>query len=188
MAVAAPATFQSPPSRPIVQPLAPARYKVTFTASAELRDKLERLQVLTQEDLAAAIEAAVTEKLERLEAKRFAETKKPRKDLAATDTSPKSRYIPAAVRRAVSERDGHRCAFVEKTGRRCAERHQLEFHHHDPFGRGGDHNPDQISLMCRGHNEHLAEREYGKEVMDRYRRNGGRVSETSPVYGVSLGA
>jgi hypothetical protein len=34
-------------SRPaVVEPLAPARYRVQFTASAELRDKLERLQAL----------------------------------------------------------------------------------------------------------------------------------------------
>jgi hypothetical protein len=52
-------------------------------------------------DLGAIIEAAVTEKLERLEARRFATTGRPRKDLSTTDTSPSSRRIPAAVRRAV---------------------------------------------------------------------------------------
>jgi hypothetical protein len=34
-------------ARPVVvEPLAPARYQVRFTASAELREKLERLQSL----------------------------------------------------------------------------------------------------------------------------------------------
>ena len=56
-------------------------------------------------DLATIIEEAVTEKLERLEAKRFAKTKAPRKSLEETSTSPSSRYIPAAVKRAVCERD-----------------------------------------------------------------------------------
>ena len=46
-------------------------------------------------DLAAIIEEAVTEKLERLESKRFGKTKSPRKSLEKTDTSPSSRYIPA---------------------------------------------------------------------------------------------
>jgi len=95
-----------PPTPPVVQPLAPARFKVTFTASAELREKLERLEALMQEDLAAVIEAAVTEKLERLEAKRYAETKAPRKTLDETDTSASSRYMPAAVKRVVRKRDG----------------------------------------------------------------------------------
>ena len=171
-----------PPAPPIVQPLAPARYKVTFTASAELRDKLERLEALMQEDLAAVIEAAVTEKLERLEAKRYGEVKTPRKNLDETDTSASSRYMPAAVKRVVRKRDQGRCTFVGKQGRRCTERRGLEFHHDDPYGRGGDRSPSNVRLLCHGHNLYLAERDYGKEVMDRYRRNGDRVSEPAPVY------
>jgi hypothetical protein len=65
----------APPASARTEPLAPERYKVQFTASRQLRDKLERLQALLGEDLAAVIEAAVTEKLERLEAKRYAQTK-----------------------------------------------------------------------------------------------------------------
>jgi len=107
----------TPPRRPTVEPLAPALYKVTFTASADLHDKLERLQALMRSalpdaDLAAVIEQAVSEKLERLEAKRFAKVQKPRKTLSQADASPSSRYIPAPVRRAVHERDGGQCRFV----------------------------------------------------------------------------
>ena len=151
-----------------------------FTASKNLRDKLERLQSLMNEDLTAVIEAAVTEKLERLEAKRFAEVKKPRKGLGETDTSAKTRYIPAAVKQAVRKREGDRCRFVDRTGRRCTERRGLEFHHHDPFGRGGDHHPSNLSLYCKGHNAYSAERDFGKEVMDRHRGNGDCVSEAGP--------
>jgi hypothetical protein len=172
----------------VVELLSPSRYKIQFTASGELRDKLERLQDLMDSDLAAVIEEAVTEKLERLEAKRFAETKSPRKTLEQTDTSAKSRYVPAAVRRFVSRRDGNRCRFVSEAGRRCTERRGLQFHHEDPFGRGGDHDPHKISLMCERHNAHFAEREYGKEVMMKYRRNGEGVSETAPAYGTSPAA
>ncbi len=173
-----------PIAPPVVEPLAPSRYQVKFTASRELRDKLERLQGLMSVDLAAVIEAAVSEKLERIEAKRYGETKNPRKSLEDTDTSPRSRYIPAAVKRIVRRRDSGQCRFVDKNGRRCTERRGLEFHHHDPFGRGGDHDPDRISLMCRSHNAYLAEREYGKELMDRFRLGGGRVSEAAPEYGL----
>jgi len=60
----------------VIKPTAPARYKVEFTASAELRDKLERLKALMRSsvpdgDLAAIIDEAVTEKLERLETVRY---------------------------------------------------------------------------------------------------------------------
>jgi hypothetical protein len=133
-------------------------------------------------DLATILEVAVTEKLERLEAKRFGKTDAPRKSLEETDTSASSRYIPAAVRRAVRERDGNRCTFVDTQGGRCSERDRLEFHQLEPFGRGGDHSPENIRLACPAHNRYLAERDYGKEVMDRYLRSGSRVGEPAPAY------
>jgi hypothetical protein len=109
---------------PVAEPLAPGRYRFQFTGSATLKGKLERLQALMRSrgsdgDLAAIIEAAVTEKLERLEAKRFAQTSVPRRTLKQTATAPRSRHIPAAVRRAVVERDGKRCRFADAQGRRC---------------------------------------------------------------------
>ena len=156
----------APSSGSAVTALAPARYKVQFTARAELRDKLERLQALLGHDLATAIEAAVTEKLERLEAKRFGLTKTPRRSLDETDTSPRSRHLPAAVRRKVHERDGDQCTFLLRNGHRCPERRSLEFHHRHPYGRGGNHDPDNVCLMCRQHNAFLAELDYGKEHME----------------------
>ena len=179
--VVAPAT---PPS--IVQPLAPGRYKVQFTASAGLHEKLARLRALMRSqvpdgDLGAIIEAAVTEKLERLEARRFAATSHPRKALSRADTSPVSRHIPAPVRRAVRERDGNRCRYVDASGRRCEERHRLEYHHLHPFGVGGDHRPENIRLMCRAHNTYLAGQDYGRQAMARFRRSGRRVGATVAV-------
>jgi len=163
-----------------VEPLSPGRYKVQFTASADLRDKLERLTALMRSsvpdgDLAAIIEHAVTEKLERLEARRFAKTNAPRRGLCDSDTSPSSRHIPAAVRRIVHERDGGRCRYVDGQGRRCTARGLLEFHHRHPFGHGGDHSPDGISLLCQAHNRYLAEIDYGRQPMAKHRRAGDRV-------------
>jgi hypothetical protein len=163
------------PARPrpaVVEPLSPARYKVQFTASAELHDKLERLQALLRTqvqdgDLGAIIDFAVTQTLERLEARRFAKAAAPRKTLSETDTAPATRQIPAAVRRAVRKRDQDRCRFVDEQGRRCSERHRLEFHHRHPFGMGGDHSPGNISLMCAAHNRYLAEHDYGQVAIRR---------------------
>jgi hypothetical protein len=92
----APASM-APGPRPRVEPLSPARYKIQFTASAELHEKLKRLRALMRSsvpdgDLAAIIEEAVTDKLERLEAKRFAKTKSPRRSVEQADMSAKSRY------------------------------------------------------------------------------------------------
>jgi hypothetical protein len=157
----------------VVEPLAPARFKVQFTASAQLRDKLERLTALLRSevpggDLAAVIERAVTGKLERLEARRFATAAAPRTTLAKADTTGTtgtSRHIPADVRRRVCERDGWRCHFVDEQGRRCSERHRLEFHHLHPFAMGGNHSPDNIRLLCHQHNRLLAEHDYGRAAI-----------------------
>jgi 5-methylcytosine-specific restriction endonuclease McrA len=133
-------------------------------------------------DLATIIEDAVTEKLERLESKRFGKTKAPRKTIEKTNTTPKSRHIPAAVKRAVYERDQGRCTYVDPNGRRCTERHGLEFDHIVPYGRGGDHSAGNLRLACRAHNGYFAECEYGKKKMERYTRSTGRVSEPAALY------
>ena len=168
-----------------VTPLSPGRYKVQFTASAALHDKLERLRALMRSsvpdgDLAAIVERAVTEKLQRLESRRFARTKAPRKTIAGSETSPRTRQIPAAVKRAVYERDGGRCRYVDRQGRRCTARQGLEFHHLHPFGHGGDHAVDNVSLACRAHNGYLAEVDYGRKTMALHRLSGTRLLEPTP--------
>jgi hypothetical protein len=166
----------------VLTPLSPARYGVQFTAGGQLRDKLARLQTLLRCDLASAIEAAVDEKLARVEAKRFGSSTARRSGLDAANTSPRSRHLPAAVRRSVRERDGDRCTFRLRDGSRCPEQRNLEFHHRDPYGRGGIHDPENVYLMCRQHNAYEAELDYGREHMDQYRRGAGRVSEGEPEY------
>ena len=130
---------------PVIQPLAPSRYKVQFTVGSSLLEKLKQLQALMpHDDLAAVIEKAVTEKLDRLKAKRFGTSTAPRE--RRVDSAPTSRYIPAAVRRAVAERDGRQCSYRDEQGRRCSERHRLEFHHRVPYGVGGDRGVNNIAL------------------------------------------
>ena len=122
-------------------------------------------------DLARVIEAAITEKLDRLETKRFGKTVSPRKPLSASP-APGSRRVPAAVRRAVAERDEGRCRFVDAQGRRCSERHGLEYHHRHPFAMGGGHDPANVSLLCSQHNRYLAERDFGAAAIGRHVKPG----------------
>ncbi len=168
---------------PVVEPLAPARYRVQFTASAELHDKLQRLAALMPGvDLTSMLEASVTEKLERLEAKRLGKVKNPRKRLEEADTSPGVRGIPAPVRRFVWKRDQGQCTFESGDGRRCPERLGLQFHHDDPHGLGGDRSANNVRLLCRPHNLYMAEMDYGKDKMERYRRSADRVGEPKPSF------
>ena len=112
-------------------------------------------------DLAAVIDHAVSETLARLEARRFAKTSAPRKDALGHEHRPG--FAPRAggrtACRARARRD--RCGFVDTRGRRCSERDRLEFHHRHPFGMGGDHDPGNIGLLCRAHNQLVARGDYG---------------------------
>jgi hypothetical protein len=166
-----------------VQPLGRARYRIHFTASAAFHDKLQRLRALMRTsvpdgDLAAILEAAVSEKLERLQRRRFGGTPRPRKSpargKAPAPPPAASRYLPAAVRRAVYQRDGGQCRYVGKGGRRCGARDRLEFHHVEAYGRGGGRSAPNIQLMCRAHNMRFAELDYGRGHMARYRRRPGQ--------------
>jgi hypothetical protein len=185
---ATPGASEAP--RAVLAPIAPARFKVQFTASADLRDKLERAQALLRKknpdcDLAEVVDEAVTLLLGKLEGRRFGTTDKPRKTLEETDTSARSRYVPAAVRRAVFERDGGQCAFVdEATGRRCSctDPGQLEYHHRNPFARGSGHDVDEIELRCRAHNQYQAELDFGADKMARHRRGTTRAGEPQAAY------
>ena len=81
----------TPASRAAVEPLGAHRYRVQFTASAAFCEKLERLKALMLSsvpdgDLARVLEAAMTEALDRREARRFAKVNTPRKTLAITNT------------------------------------------------------------------------------------------------------
>ncbi len=134
------------------------------------------------EDLASIIDEAMSEKLERLEARRYGKTNKPRKNVEDADTSPGVRGIPAPVKRAVWERDRGQCTYVSGDGSRCPERHKLEYHHEVPFALGGDRSVQNTRLLCKAHNLYMAEKDYGKEKMDAYRCSVDRVREPAPSF------
>ena len=86
-------------------------------------------------------------------------------------SSPRTRQVPAAVKRAVHERDGGPCRYQDERGRRCTARQDLEFHHLFPFSATAAIIRWPMSpLMCRGHNLYLAELDYGRESIARQHR------------------
>ena len=84
----------------------------------------------------------------------------------------KTRAIPAQTRREVFKRDEGRCTFVDAEGRPCSSTWQVEFHHRIPYARGGTHDPDNIELRCRAHNQYEAELDYGVDFIAERRRWG----------------
>src|SRR5581483_8333696 len=111
-AVAAPAAA---PAGPQLTPLSATRHKVQFTASDELRKKLERAQDLMRHanaegDLAVVVERAVDLLLDRLEKQRLGKSSRPRQSRGqARQQLPEQSRAPSDVsrvsRRAVFERD-----------------------------------------------------------------------------------
>jgi hypothetical protein len=78
----------------------------------------------------------------------------------------RGRYVPAAVRRAVFERDDGRCTYSDASGRRCAETHRLELHHLSAFARGGEHTKENLTLRCHAHNALAAEEDFGIDFVE----------------------
>ncbi|MBN1605065.1 MAG: hypothetical protein JW940_00445, partial [Polyangiaceae bacterium] len=249
---AADSTFASrvaptkPGDRGVIEPLAPKRFRVMFTASADFCEKLERARELASHavspsDLATLFERALDTLILSEHKRRFALTtcrrpSAPRaaasqqdpgrvrpatRDAQAQLSSPtpaqrpeqpqrqpvtapgtrcpeqpqpgpaatantrsererrtRSRYIPAAVRRAVWARDQGQCTFVDETGQRCGERRFVEFEHIEPYAVGGPATVGNVTLRCTAHNQHAARQLFGNahiEAMLSHRR--GREGE-----------
>ncbi|MGQ0550656.1 MAG: HNH endonuclease [Armatimonadota bacterium] len=118
-------------------------------------------------DLERIFDRALEALLGQLRKRKLAATDRPRENQnraygGPPSSLPRSRHIPAAVRRAVWARDGGRCAFVSTDGRRCAEEGFLEFHHVVPYARGGPSSVNNIELRCRAHNGYEAECHLGR--------------------------
>jgi hypothetical protein len=141
----------------VVTPVAPDCYELQVMLTRETHDKLRRAQALARHavpdgDLGTILDRALTLLVEDLERRKFARAA-PRPSQGESNAS--GRHIPAAVKRAVWQRDEGRCAFLGRTGR-CRETAFLEFHHVDPYAAGGAATSDNIQLRCRAHNQHEA--------------------------------
>lgn len=175
----APANFSPPLSepapRPRVAPLSPQRFAVQFTASqqsVELLGRAERLlgHKFASEHMDQVFALGLEALVAKLEKRKFAATDRPQ--VSRKPTPPRGRYIPAAIRREVTKRDGGRCAYVSSTGRRCGETARLEFDHIEPLARGGTTSVRNLRLRCRAHNQLEAEIAFGAGFMHEMRTRG----------------
>lgn len=189
-------------SRSRIEPLSARRYRIQFTADADLKQKLEQARDLLRHahpdgDFAPIIARALDLLVADLLRRRFgagARGKAPRPESAQAGqisstapqagperqsagepstvvlhSAPKRRAarVPRAVRRAVLERDGLGCSWVDAHGLRCGSQAWLELDHREPVGRGGSSEPDNVRLLCRAHNQFAAEQAYGREHIER---------------------
>jgi hypothetical protein len=185
--------------RPVIEPLSSETFRIQFTATRSVRDKLRQAQDLLAHsvapgDLNAVFEHALDAIIDKLKKRRFAVGVAPRParkpaeqpsgaaDAVASskkqDRSP-SRYIPSWMKRAIYQRDGGRCTYVDvATGRRCTSTRTLEYDHVNGFAIVKVHNVDDITLRCRAHNMHRARQMYGSELIEKKRADRAARSET----------
>ncbi len=185
----------APAPPPLVRPLSPGRYQVTFTAASQTREKLELAQDLLRHavptgDPAQIFARALDVLVEELVRLKFAATPHPRPSRGQPDDS---RNIPAEVRRIVYIRDRGRCAYVGPDGRACGERAFVEFHHVIPYAAGGRPTVENVQLRCQPHNSYEAAvyyrppREHGSRPAgdpvhdDATALPGGSRDETAPA-------
>ena len=112
-----------------------------------------------------------------LEKKRFGSIEAYRQPTSAVTPRRRGRYVPAKLRRAVFERDGGRCTYVDERGVRCDESHYVEIHHLRAFALGGEHGLQNLALRCRAHNALAAEQDFGREHVEYQRKRGRRKPE-----------
>lgn len=160
--------------RAVVAPLTEETFRIQFTGTRALRDKLRQAQDLLRHrvpdgDLALLIERAIDLLIDEVKKERFATGRKARQEAREGADRSSSRRIPDSIKRAVFERDGGRCTFSDERGQRCAETGALEFDHRSGFARTHRHQVDEIRLLCRAHNQHAAEQLYGRPFMEQAR-------------------
>src|SRR5688500_311977 len=170
--------------------LDPQRYNVQFEASEEYVELVERAKALLfhrspRPDLGDLHLRAMRALVAELERETYAVTKRQRvarrsapetadEQLGRAEPEPepqpepprrRGRHIPAAIRRAVFERDAGRCTYRSDSGERCRETARLELHHSIAFAQGGKHRLDNVTLHCRAHNALAAEEDFGRDFV-----------------------
>jgi 5-methylcytosine-specific restriction endonuclease McrA len=184
---AGPITSGVPGPKPArVEPLSPERYKVQFTASVELKEKIERAADLMRHanpsgDLSIVMDRALDLLIAQLEKRRLGKAARAPKNASTRRT--RKGYVPRAVRRDVFERDGEQCTYMDDSGRRCPSRAFLELDHQTPRALGGADNASNLSVKCRAHNQLAAERAFGREKLALKKQNREKVHPRQCGYG-----
>jgi hypothetical protein len=177
-----PAGTKTPPPRPeVVKPLTPELHRLNVTVSADFIAELEQVRAaLSHKCPGGEFEQVVREAfklvLER-DRKRKALTDRPR---AQSETPGENdRYVPAAVKRAVWERDQGRCTWPMGDGEVCGSTHRLEFDHDLEVALGGKPTIGNVRLLCKSHNLMKAEQHLGRTFVAKFRKECPAERDTS---------
>jgi hypothetical protein len=186
--VGSPAPSRARAQATTVEPFTAELSRMHVTVSRRLLDKLAQARDALSHSHPSASEETILEIgldliLQRC-AKRRGLVKNPRNQAPSPEepdqnarSAPRSRYVPAHVRRAVWKRDEGKCQWPVDSGGSCASTYQVEIDHVDGFALGADTTADttveKCRLLCRGHQDVSARQLYGNDLMNHYTRPKG---------------
>jgi hypothetical protein len=110
-----------------------------------------------QAEMAEILEEALADYVAKRKARCHGQVQRPQTAPRSCDAD----RVSSRAKREVYERDGGRCSFVGKAGHRCASTYQLEYDHKRPRAHGGTSDADNLRLLCRVHNQFMAEEVIG---------------------------
>lgn len=91
--------------------------------------------------------------------------------LRRTSAAEAKRVTKVGAKRITIKAANASCTYQDPlTGRVCGSRHQIQIDHVVPKAMGGGDEPENLRALCRQHNLHAAEKIFGKEHMNRFRR------------------
>jgi hypothetical protein len=174
-----------------LEPLAPERYRVQFTADRATHDDILQARDLMRHsnpngDLEPVLKYCARAGVEKLEARQRGLIRQRGARTQDRPPAPSSRHVPRAIRRAVYERDGAQCTFHDDGGHRCSAKTLLELDHIDPYALGGLHTVENLRVRCRPHNGYYAEKIFGKSFIEKCIR--ARKHESAPHTSIMNGA
>jgi len=161
------------------------RYKLEFSISKEVYQKLERAKQLcgnsgnTREALEIVFGKVLDEYVEKhcpvkCEERRVKRAKKKAERTMLGEQAPKKRtqanfgYIARSARDKVMVRDGLCCSYVSEDGVHCRARTNLQIDHITPRSEGGRGRVDNLRVLCRSHNLLVAEEKLGEGFMRQF--------------------
>jgi len=84
-------------------------------------------------------------------------------DEAVKNPAQNNKALPIAIRREVCRRSKGKCEYPE-----CTSRYRLEIDHIQPRAHGGGHDPGNLRLLCRTHNQQQARALLGEKIMSKF--------------------
>jgi hypothetical protein len=144
-----------PPEK--TRPVAGQRTLISFTADERLMTDIEKIKRLWAHKNANFTFAELFTEITQTLLKKIDPENLPPVAPRINENS-NTRHIPNKTRKFVWQRDEGKCTYLDPQSKRvCNSTHAIQIDHLDPYSMGGTHDPENLRLLCRAHNQHNAD-------------------------------